>query len=79
MLLMLAVLEVDRLITNQTFPSFCDARVRLNGAAGQAQMSKTQFGQCSMSKTRLSSLAQLRRADAPCVGVIGCLLYRWWK
>ena len=41
-----------------------------------------QFGQCSMSmsKTRLSSRAQLMRAGAPCAGVIacgrGCLLWR---
>jgi hypothetical protein len=48
---------------------------RVEGAAlprgsGQAMIFKLppQFGQCSMSmsKTRLSSLAQLRRAGAPC-------------
>ena len=41
-----------------------------------------QFGQwsMSMSKTRLSSLAQLRRAGAPCARVIACgLRCRLWR
>ena len=35
-----------------------------------------QFGQCSMSKTRLSSLAQLRRARRVIACGRGCLLWR---
>jgi hypothetical protein len=51
----------------------CPERVEgaaLRRGSGQAMILKAppQFGQCSMSmsKTRLSSLAQLRRAGAPC-------------
>jgi hypothetical protein len=42
-----------------------------------------QFGQCSMSmsKTRLSSLAQLRRAGAPCGSAVHALCKRFhgWR